>query len=62
MNFLSEVCLEKNIIIVPMRFFGKVAASIYCPEDKVYWVDSQGHAHHFEYLGRCFTDEEISCT
>jgi hypothetical protein len=39
--------------VVPPRWFSeKIETSIYCRDDRIYWIDSEGHVHIFAYQGR----------
>jgi hypothetical protein len=42
----------KRTLIVPFRFYGELKTDMYCPDNRIYWIDHDGHIHFFAYVGR----------
>ncbi len=46
--------MMRRCFVVPFRFHSATAptAAAECRDDRIYWIDDEGHVHAWAYLGR----------
>lgn len=45
--------LGRRQFVTPFRFHSDAvpASDMYCPDDRIYWIDTEGRVHWFKYMG-----------